>query len=136
MVINTSKSHYLLCNASENTRFSISIDGTVLERRSKSRLLGYTICDTLSWNDHVSDLCDGIRSNVALLQPCRFCISRRAAIILYHHFLSFHFIHGVHIYYICSKKGQLSYCTIILCPFTLYMVFTSIISAPKKKHPK
>ena len=67
MVINTSKSHYVLCNASEDTKFSISIDGTVLERRNKSRLLGYTICDTLSWNDHVSNLCDRIRSNVALL---------------------------------------------------------------------
>ena len=99
MVINTSKSHYLLCNASEDTRFSISIDGTVLERRSKSRLLGYTICDTLSWNDHVSNLCDRIRSNVALLQQCRFCISRKAAILIYHHFLFCHFIYGIHIYY-------------------------------------
>ena len=99
MVINTSKSHYLLCNASEDTRFSISIDGTVLERRSKSRLLGYTICDTLSWNDHVSNLCDRIRSNVALLQQCRFCISRKAAVMFYHHFLFCHFIYGIHIYY-------------------------------------
>ena len=33
--VNTSKSHYLLCNASEDSRLSMSIDGTVLERRSK-----------------------------------------------------------------------------------------------------
>ena len=65
MAIDTSKSHYMICNASENTRFSISIDGTVRELRNKSRLLSYTIQDTLSWNNHVSDLCDRIRSNNA-----------------------------------------------------------------------
>ena len=86
-------------DASENTRFSISIDGAVLERRSKSRLLGCTICDTLSWNDHVSDLCDRIRSNIVFLQHCRFCISRRAAVMLYHLFLFCYFIYGTHIYY-------------------------------------
>ena len=88
------------------------------------------LCDTLSWNDHVSDLCDGIRSNVALLQPCRFCISRRAAIILYHHFLSFHFIYGVHIYYgmaplyitnplcLLQKTGILINCKFSICSKT------------------
>ena len=45
------------------------------------------LCDTLSSNDHVSNLCDGIRSNVVLLQQCRFCISIKAAIMFYHHFL-------------------------------------------------
>ena len=41
------------------------VDGTVHELRNKSRLLCYTIHETLSWNNHVSDLCDRIRSNVA-----------------------------------------------------------------------
>ena len=40
-----------------------------------------------------------VRSNVALLQKCRFCISRKAAIMFYHHFLFCHFIYGIHIYY-------------------------------------
>ena len=81
MVINTSKSHYRQCNASVNTRFSISIADAVLERRNKSRLLVFTINVTLYQGIIVCLIyVIEIRSNVAILQQCPFCFSRRAVI--------------------------------------------------------
>jgi hypothetical protein len=72
MVINTKKSHYLLCNASPNTKFSLSISGSELERQAKTKLLGYMIHDTLSWTDHVEHISKKLKAHLALFQQCRF----------------------------------------------------------------
>ena len=77
MVINTTKSHHLLCNASPNTKFSISISGSELERQAKTKLFGYMIQDTLSWTDHVEYISKKLKANLALFQQCRFCMGRK-----------------------------------------------------------
>ena len=63
-------------------------------------------CDSSSSNDHVSNSCDRIRSNVALLQKCGFCISRKADIMFYHHFMFCRFTYGMHI---CCGMTPTSY---------------------------
>ena len=99
MVINTSKSHYRQCNASVNTRFSISIADAVLERRNKSRLLVFTINVTLYQGIIVCLIyVIEIRSDVAISTAMSILFQQKGSYQwFYYHFLFCYFIyHGKH----------------------------------------
>ena len=99
MVINTSKSHFLLCDHSGSSQFVISFRDVALSRSSSTKLLGFYLDDSLSWNNHVSQISKTLRSNLSLFRKCRPYISRKAALIFYHQFIFCHLIYGIHIYY-------------------------------------
>ena len=97
MTINMKKSHFLLCNSSKSQTFNLFFGGTVLARESKTKLLGFHLCDTLGWTDHIQHICRTVRSSLALLQKCRFFIDRGAALKFYHQFIFCHLIYGIHL---------------------------------------
>ena len=65
---NLEKSHFLLYNSKGQQNFILNIDNQVLERQTKTRLLGMIISDTLSWDGHVECISRKLTNNINLLQ--------------------------------------------------------------------
>ena len=105
MVINTNKSHFLLCNSSQSacSRFSVMFENTALLRQSSTKLLGFHLNDKLLWDDHVAQVSKTLRTNLLLFQKCRPYISRKTALLFYYHFIFCHLTYGIHIYHSLSS---------------------------------
>ena len=98
MLINTKKSHYLLCSTTQST-VQLKVRDENLVRKQSSKLLGLSINDKLTWSDHVKDLLHKISSNLRLFYLTRHLMNQHTARNYYMNFIHSYLTYGLHIYY-------------------------------------
>lgn len=102
MVINMTKSHFLLYNSKDN--IELRIDGNRITCKQETRLLGFDITNKLQWNNHIQNIGKKISKSVMLLHLCRPYLNIKTSLLFYHQFIFCHFIYGIHLYYNLSPR--------------------------------
>lgn len=98
MVINVQKSHYMLLNISDPLYdLELNIGHEKLNRQRTTRLLGFVLNDSLSWQDHLDYVYKKVQRNVYLLQNLRYFLDIASARTFYFQFIYCHLIYGIHI---------------------------------------
>jgi len=99
MVINTSKSHYLVLNPSSSLSFNITMNQKPLQQRKTTKLLGLTFNDKLSWGNHLQTIETKVSSNLRLFYNIRHLINFNTAKQYYYNFIHSYMIYGLNLYY-------------------------------------
>ena len=106
MVLNPGKCYFILFGIKENEQFDLMCNGIKLKHRSQEKILGVTIDNKLSFNEHIINIC--ITANKKLI-----------SLSIINHYMKQN-----------QKKILLSsYCYSYYCP--LIWMFCSIKSAKK-----
>ena len=68
MVLNTKKSNYMILKPSRaiNLDLNLTINNCKLQQVSTTKLLGFTLNDSLTWTEHIDQVCLKINKNIAL----------------------------------------------------------------------
>ena len=69
-----------------------------LWQESKTRLFGFILNDSLSWDDHIDQACSKLNNSFALFQNCMEFINMRAAFNFYYNFIFCHLIYDLRIF--------------------------------------
>ena len=104
MVINMAKSHYLLCSNESSLKFNLCLNGQSITRKHSTKLLGFTINDKLTWEDHIKELQRKIASNLKLFYLTRHLMSCNTARTFYINFIHTYLTYGIHIYHNLAPK--------------------------------
>ena len=101
------KSHFLHHSPRANNCLILKIDNCGLKQQHETRLLGWKINDTLTWDTHVDHLSNKLTTTINLLQLCRpfFKWSDCNYFLLSDHYC-YLLIYGIHNYK-GDKKGTL-----------------------------
>ena len=98
MVINVQKSHYMLLNSCDLVYdLGLYIGNEKLDRKRTTKLLGFVMNDSLSWQDHIDAMYKKVQRNVYLLQHSRYFLDRASARTFYFQFIYCHLVNGIHI---------------------------------------
>ena len=92
MVLNMNKSYLMMLRPSirvPDSDLELWVENRKLRRESKTRLLGFILNDSLSWDDHIDQVCSKLNKTLALFQNYREFINRRAAFNFCYNFFSF-----------------------------------------------
>jgi len=94
------KSHFLLSTGRlhVNGSFSLVVIGNVLERKSRTKRLGFRINESFTWEDHVSYICRHINYSLFLLQQCQGFIRTKSTLAFYYQFIYYDRINGIRLY--------------------------------------
>ena len=70
MLINTNKTKYMIMNFTKNSQFStrLSIDGTLIQQITQTRLLGLVLEDSLSWQANTNHIVKQAYKRMSILQ--------------------------------------------------------------------
>ena len=101
MLLNIKKSHYMLVQPSHRATsqdLDLKINHTKLNRNVKTKLLGFTLNDSLTWDDHVDQICSKINKSLALFQKCRAFLDSKSSRNFYFQYVFCHMIYGIRIY--------------------------------------
>ena len=105
MTINIEKSHFLVFGKPKN-KICLKIGDDILSQSNNTKLLGFYLTDSMTWNEHVEKLVTKLQSNIRinLFKLCRSYISTFAARQFYFQFIHSHLISGIQIYLNLSQK--------------------------------
>ena len=100
MVLNTKKSNYMILKPSRaiNLDLNLTINNCKLQQVSTTKLLGFTLNDSLTWTEHIDQVCLKINKNIALFQNCREFLDRKSARDFYFRYIYCYLIYGIRIY--------------------------------------
>ena len=99
MPLNLYKSHYLVINSTKVCPIHINICGHSLERKTSSKLLGFTINDSLDWKSHIAHVSNKVSSNLRLFYNLRHLLNFQTSKQYYYNFIHPYLMYGVHLYY-------------------------------------
>ena len=103
MTINIEKSHLLVFGKPKN-KICLKIGDDILSQSNNTKLLGFYLTDSMTWNEHVEKLVTKLQSNINLFILCKSYISTFAARQFYFQFIHSHLISGIQIYLNLSQK--------------------------------
>ena len=106
MTINIKKSHYLVFGNAKH-KFDLKFSNTTLLQSSTTKLLGFTISDSMSFDNHIELIKTKIQKNTNLLQLCRTFLTTQSARQFYFQFIHCHIINGIQFFLNISPKYQL-----------------------------
>ena len=98
MTINESKSHFLVVNP-QNHSFSFSLKNSILQERGSTKLLGFTVNNTLTWKDHISEISNKISTNLRLFYNIRHLIDFNTSKLFYYNYVHSYLTYGIHLYF-------------------------------------
>ena len=75
-----------------------------MSQSNNTKLLGFYLSDSMTWNEHVEKLVTKLQSNINLFKLCRSYISTFAARQFYFQFIHSHLISGIQIYLNLSQR--------------------------------
>ena len=108
MVLNETKSHYLVVNQ-QNYPFSFSVNNTVLQKQPTTKLLGFVINSTLTWNDHIDTISKKVSANLRLFYNIRHLIDFSTSKLFYYNYIHPYLTYGIHLYFPMSPNSQTKY---------------------------
>ena len=84
----------------------IRIDDEMIKRVDRTKSLGLTIDDRLSWSNHVDEICRKVSSAIGALKPIRHFISANTALQIYNALILPHFDYCSPVWDCLSDKLQ------------------------------
>ena len=128
MLINLKKSHYLLVNTTKHQTLKISINNEQLKQQTSSKIIGFTINDSLNWGNHIDNIHSKISTNLRLLYNIKHLLHFNTAKQYYNNYIHPYLSYGIHMYfplspysltnllYLLQKKALRTICSIVLKP--------------------
>ena len=98
MVLNSSKSHFLVLNA-PSTNLSFKLNDTPLQEKSSTKLLGFFLNNTLKWDDHILEISKKVSSNLRLFYNIRHLMNTHTSKLYYFAYIHSYLSYGISIYY-------------------------------------
>ena len=106
MVLNPDKCHFMLLGVKENEQFDLLCNGTLLKNSSQEKILGVTIDNKLSFDEHIRNICKTANLKLnALLRISRYLTQEQKKLISTS-FIKSHFSYCPLIWMFCSKKSM------------------------------
>ena len=127
MTINVKKSHFLSFK-SKGTQFNFTIMNKPLQETNETKLLGFTICKSLTWNSHVENVISLVDKKICLLRLCRRFLTTFSSKQFYYQFIHCHLIQGIQIYYSLSPKYLRD--SLYLCQKTAIRIIANVHFLP------
>ena len=85
-------------DCSQNTSYSLSLNGNVLEKVSQTKFLGVIIDDKLSWVPHIKYLALKLKCCAGQLSRIRECVPEKLHKTLYHTLFESHLTYGISVW--------------------------------------
>ncbi len=82
-------------NPKEQTKHSLNIEETVLEKVQETRFLGVIIDDQLSWTPHINDLTKRLKYHIGSINRIKDNIPKHLHKNLYHTLFESHLLYGI-----------------------------------------
>ena len=98
MLINIKKSHYMLVQPSHRATsldLDLKINHKKLNRNANTKLLGFTLNDSLTLDDHVDQVCTKVNKSLALFQKRRVFLDSKSSRNFYCKYVFCHMILGI-----------------------------------------
>ena len=73
----------MFSNSLDRLPMNITLDGTVLEIVSSTKVLGLTIDNKLSWKPHIDSLCRTISQNIGVINKVKYYFPTSTLLMLY-----------------------------------------------------
>lgn len=98
MSINFDKSHFLL-SGGDCAKVNLKVGNKEIKRKKETKLLGFTITDSLSLNQNCISILEKVTKNTNLLKLCRPYLTTYSSKLFYYQFIHCHLIYGIYIYF-------------------------------------
>ena len=105
MVLNPGKCHFMLFGVKENEQFDLLCDDITLKHSSHEKILGVTIDNKLSFNEHIISICKTANKNLNALSRINHYIKQSQKEILMSSFIISHFSYCPLIWMFFSEKS-------------------------------
>ena len=104
MVLNPGKCHFMLLGIKENEQFDPICNDITLKHSSHENILGVTIDNKLSFDEHIINICKTANKKLNVLSRINHYMKQIQKEILFSSFIIFHFSYCLLIWMFCSKK--------------------------------
>ena len=105
MVLNPGKCHFMLFGVKENEQFDLMCNGITLKHSGHKKILGVTIDNKLSFDEHFINICKTDDKKLNALSRINHCVKQNQKEILLPSFITPHFSYCPLIWMFCSKKS-------------------------------
>ena len=105
MVLNPGKCHFMLFGIKENEQFDVICNNITLKHSSHENILGVTIDNKLSFDEHMINICKTANKNLNALSRINHYMKQNQKEILLSSFIISHFSYCPLIWMFCFKKS-------------------------------
>ena len=105
MVLNPGKCHFMLFGVKENEQFDLICNDITLKHSSHEKILGVTIDNKLSFDEHIINICKTANKKLNALSRINHYMKQNQKEILLSSFIISHFSCCSLIWTFCSKKS-------------------------------
>ena len=105
MVLNPGKCHFMLFGVKENEQFDLICNDITLKHSSHENILGVTIDNKLSFDEHIINICKTANKKLNALSRINHYMKQNQKEILLSSFIISHFSYCPLIWMFCSKKS-------------------------------
>ena len=102
MKVNPDKFNYIVFGKNDNVR-SLNIKSIIIEPQNEVKILGLNLDNRLTFNNHVSKLCQKAGKQVQVLSRLSHILSKTNKMLLFNSFVECHFNYCSFIWHFCSK---------------------------------
>ena len=105
MVLNPGKCHFMLFGAKKNEQLDLICNDITLKHSSHEKILGVTIDNKLSFDEHIINICKTANKKLNALSRINHYMKQNQKKILLQSFIISHFSYWPLIWMFCSKKS-------------------------------
>ena len=105
MVLNPGKCQFMLFGVKENEQFDLICNDITLKHSSHKKILGVTIDNKLSFDEHIINICKTANKKLNALSRINHYMKQNQKEILLSSFIISHFSYCPLIWMFCSKKS-------------------------------
>ena len=105
MVLNSRKHHFMLFGVTENEQFDLMCNDITLKHSSDEKMLGVTIDNKLSFDEHISYICKIANKKLNALSTINHYLKQNQKGILLQSFITFYFSYVPLIWMLSSKES-------------------------------
>ena len=100
MVVNTSKSHFMLVNAPFSLSLAVNINEKLLAQKPTSWLFGFVLNSSLTWTDHIQNISNKIASSLRLFYNIKHLMNFiTVKQYYYYNYIHSYLTYGIRIFY-------------------------------------
>ena len=105
MALNPGKCHFMLFDVKENEQFDLICNDITLKHNSHEKILGITIDNKLSSDEHIINICKTANKKLNALSRINHYMKQNQKEILWTSFIIYHFSYCLPIWMFCSRNS-------------------------------